>query len=182
MQRQLVPESPGGGCCRRGSEAPILIFARTIPIVRTRRPPGAFSWAPNTCSMRARTVLFLEFASVSASLSGRLRSLYTAPEAPCLELLLRLCRAVGAVGVDVPRCIAPGQKLVELLAVVLAGIANPVVSDQLVPGIGVHMVLVAEVAAPMLLRPARILVLLPVLRWTLLPVLRVCECLACLAR
>jgi len=31
-------------------------------IERTRRPPGAFSWALNTCSIRARTLLFARFA------------------------------------------------------------------------------------------------------------------------
>src|SRR5471032_3365272 len=96
----------------------------------------------------------------------------TAPEAPHLQLALRLGRAVGAVGVHLARRVALVQEIVELLAVVHARVGNPVFANQLVSGIGVHMVLVAEEAAPMLLRPTRVLVLLPVLRRTLLPVLR----------
>src|ERR1700675_1944720 len=95
-----------------------------------------------------------------------------ASEAPRLQLPLRLGRAVGAVGVHLARRVALVQKIVELLAVVHAGVGNPVGADQFVPGIGVHMVLVAKEAAPMLLRPTRVLVFLPVLRRTLLPVLR----------
>ena len=37
------------------------------------------------------------------------------------------------------------------------------------PGIGVHTVLVANEAAPMLLRSPRMLILLAVLQWSLLP-------------
>src|SRR5471032_3256791 len=96
----------------------------------------------------------------------------TAPEAPRLQFALRLGRAVGAVGVHLVRGVALVQEIVERLAVVHARIANPVLANQLVPGIGVHMVLVAKEAAPMLLRPTRVLVFLPVLRRMLLPVLR----------
>ena len=47
-----------------------------------------------------------------------------ASEALRLQLPLDLGRTVGAVSVDVPRCIAPVQKLVELLTVMLARIAT----------------------------------------------------------
>ena len=35
-------------------------------MVRTSRPPGAVSCAPNTCSMRARMRLFVRFAACAA--------------------------------------------------------------------------------------------------------------------
>ena len=37
-----------------------------MPMVRTMRPPGAVSCAPNTCSMRARMRLFARFAAALA--------------------------------------------------------------------------------------------------------------------
>ncbi len=41
-----------------------------MPMVRTMRPPGAVSCAPNTCSMRARMRLFARFAAALAFDSG----------------------------------------------------------------------------------------------------------------
>ena len=94
-----------------------------------------------------------------------------APEASCLQRPFRLGRAIGAVAVDLGASVALVQQIIELLAVVYTRVGNPVGADQLVPGIGVHVILVTEEAVPMLLRPTRILVLLAVLRRLLLPVL-----------
>ena len=89
-------------------------------MVRMIRPPGAFSWAPNTCSIRARTLLFLRLASTWASDSGWFRDavMDAASEAALVEFHLGLSRAIGAVGVHVPRCVGIVQKTIQLLAVV----------------------------------------------------------------
>src|SRR3954454_7546494 len=58
---------------------------------------------------------------------------------------------------------------IQLLAVVHGRIGHRIMPDQLVLGVRVHMVLVAEEAAAMLLGPARIAVLLPQLGGLLLP-------------
>src|SRR5262245_41676161 len=80
-------------------------------------------------------------------------------------------RAIGAIGEHVLRCVAPVQEPIQLLAVVDCRIAHLVAPDQLVLGIRIHVVLVAVKALAVLLCPARILVLLSVLRRLLLPIL-----------
>src|SRR5262249_50695154 len=61
------------------------------------------------------------------------------------------------------------QQPIQLLAVVHGRIGHRIMPDQLVLGVRVHMVLVAEEAAAMLLDPARVAVLLPQLGGLLLP-------------
>src|SRR3974390_3759576 len=64
-------------------------------------------------------------------------------------------------------------------------VTHVITPDQLVHSVRIHMVLVAVEAPPMLLGPARILVLLPVFGWLLLPrlvLLATFDCLVLLAR
>src|SRR5436190_8775810 len=90
------------------------------------------------------------------------------------EFGLDLGRAISAVG-DIIAGIALIQQPIQLLAVVHGRIGHGIMPDQLVLGVRVHMVLVAEEAAAMLLGPARIAVLLPQLGGLLLPP---CRCAA----
>ena len=92
------------------------------------------------------------------------------PEAPRLELRFGLSRAIGTFGEHVVRCITLVQEPIQLLAVVNCRVAHRIAPDQLVLGIRIHVVLVAVKALAVLLRPAGILVLLPVLGWLLLPI------------
>src|SRR3974377_2591314 len=96
-----------------------------------------------------------------------------------LEPRLSLGRAIGAVGEHVRRPVGFVQEPIQLLAVVDCRVTHVIAPDQFVCGICIHMVLVAVEAPPMLLGPARILVLLPVFGWLLLPGL---GCLATLDR
>ena len=50
--------------------SPILIFARTSPMLRTSVPPMSLLWAPNTCSTRARTFERVRLPCFSRSPSG----------------------------------------------------------------------------------------------------------------
>ncbi|MFT5510390.1 MAG: hypothetical protein ACI89J_003484 [Hyphomicrobiaceae bacterium] len=59
MQVPSVAVSPDGGYGRQGFCNLIFVATRSIPIVRTCRPPCAISWAPKTCSTRARVLLLL---------------------------------------------------------------------------------------------------------------------------
>src|SRR5271165_4243086 len=93
----------------------------------------------------------------------------TAAQAAHLEL--RLGRAIRAVRVYVRRRIGLVQKAIELPAVMHARVGHLVVTDQLVLGIRIHVVLVAVEALTVLLSPARILVFLPVSRGIVLPFL-----------
>src|ERR1700688_1246984 len=93
-------------------------------------------------------------------------------QAARLELRLGRGRAIRAVRVYVRRRIGLVQKSIELPAVMHARIGHLVVTDQLVLGIHIHVVLVAVEALTVLLSPARILVFLPVFRGVLLPFLR----------
>src|ERR1039458_1629648 len=83
-------------------------------------------------------------------------------QAAHLELRLGRGRAIGAVRVYVRRRVGLVQKPIELPAVMHARVGHLVVTDQLVPGIRIHVVLVAVETLTVLLRPARILVFLPV--------------------
>src|SRR6186713_3356977 len=89
------------------------------------------------------------------------------------EFGLDLGRSISAVGEHIIAGVAHGvahvQQPIQLLAVVHGRIGHRIMSDQLVLGVRVHMVLVAEEAAAMLLGPARIAVLLPQLAGLLLP-------------
>src|SRR5665213_1405774 len=100
-------------------------------------------------------------------------------QAAHLELRLGRGRAISAVRVYVRRRVGLVQKPAELPAVMHAGVGHLVVTDQLVLGIRIHMVLVAVETLTVLLGPARILVFLPVFRGVLLPFL---WCLAGLHR
>src|SRR5450759_4218655 len=93
-------------------------------------------------------------------------------QAAYLELYLGLGRPISAVRVNIRRRIGLVQKPIEFLAVMYARVGHVVLSDQLVHGIGIHVVLVAVEALAVLLGPARVLVFLPVFRRVLLPRLR----------
>src|SRR4249920_2661287 len=90
-------------------------------------------------------------------------------QAADLELCLVLGRPISAVRVNISRRIGFGQKPIELLTVMHARVGHVILPDQLVPGIGIHMVLVSIEALTVLLGPARILVFLPVFRRIFLP-------------
>src|SRR6187401_3621357 len=85
------------------------------------------------------------------------------------EFGLDLGRSISAVGEHIIAGVAHVQQPIQLLAVVHGRIGHRIMSDQLVLGVRVHMVLGAEEAAAMLLGPARIAVLLPQLAGLLLP-------------
>src|SRR5512144_2223411 len=93
-------------------------------------------------------------------------------ETPRLERRLGHGRAISAIGKHVSRCGALVQEPIQLLAVVDGGVAHLVASNQLVLGIHIHVILVAEEALAVLLGPAGILVFLPALGRRLLPTLR----------
>src|SRR5580704_2134701 len=88
------------------------------------------------------------------------------------KLHLDLSRSIGAVGVDVRRRVGLVHKPIEFPTVVDARIGHAIPPDQLVPGIRIDVVLVAEKALAVLLGPTRILVFLSVLGRVLLPLLR----------
>src|SRR5271169_6942515 len=88
------------------------------------------------------------------------------------ELRLGLSRAIRAVGVDIGAGVGLVHKRIEFLTVMHARIGHAILPDQLVPGIRIDVVLVAEEALAVLLGPACILVFLPVLGRVLLPLLR----------
>src|SRR5499426_4333192 len=85
------------------------------------------------------------------------------------EFGLDLGRPISAVGKHIIAGVALVQQPIQLLAIVHGRIGHGIMPDQLVLGVRVHMVLVAEEAAAMLLGPARIAVLLPHFGGLLLP-------------
>src|SRR5579863_3011412 len=93
-------------------------------------------------------------------------------EATHPKLPLSLSRTIRAVGVNVTRGVRLVHKPIKFLTVMHARVSHLVLSDQFVPGICVHVVLVTEKAFAVLLGPARIFVFLPVFSWILLPRLR----------
>src|SRR6266480_2248574 len=86
------------------------------------------------------------------------------------ELFLDLSAAIGAVGPHVRSRVARIKNIFELLTVVYARVAHHVTALEFVPD--ANMVLVTEIRAFMLLRPARVLVLLAVLGALGFPVFR----------
>src|SRR5664279_6270941 len=90
-------------------------------------------------------------------------------QAACLELCLGLGRPISAVRVNIRRRIGFVQKPIEFLTVMHARVGHVIIPDQLMPGIGIHMVLVSIETLAVLLGPARILVFLPVFRRIFLP-------------
>src|ERR1039458_6381685 len=80
-------------------------------------------------------------------------------------------RAIRAVRIHVRRRVGLVQKSTEFPAVMHARVTHLVMTDQLVLGIRIHVVLVAVEALTVLLGPACILVFLPVFRGLLLPFL-----------
>src|SRR3984893_3159842 len=80
--------------------------------------------------------------------------------------------AIGAVGPHVRSRVARIKNIFELLTVVYARVAHHVTAHEFVPAIDADMVLVTEIRAFMLLRPARVLVLLAVLGGLGFPVFR----------
>src|SRR5437762_13166938 len=96
----------------------------------------------------------------------------TAVEAIGLELRLDRGRTIGAVGEHICRRVALGQERIERLAVVDRRIGHLVAPDQLVFGVRIHVVLVSKKALAVLLRPARVAVLLAQFGGLLLPLRR----------
>ena len=95
----------------------------------------------------------------------------TALQAAFGELFLDLSAAIGAVGPHVRSRVARIKNIFEL-TVVYARVAHHVTAHEFVPAIDADMVLVTEIRAFMLLRPARVLVLLAVLDQLRFPVFR----------
>src|SRR5512136_1878319 len=95
-----------------------------------------------------------------------------AAETSLLQCRLIRGRAISAVSEYVVRGIALVQKTVELAAVMHRRIGHLIAPDQLVRPVHVHVVLVAEAALAMLLRPTRVFIFLAVLRRFLLPLRR----------
>src|SRR6266576_4231513 len=95
----------------------------------------------------------------------------TALQAAFGELFLDLSAAIGAVGPHVRSRVARIKNIFELLTVVYARVAHHVTTHRFVPAIDADMVLVTEIRAFMLLRPARVLVLLAQFRGLVLPIL-----------
>src|SRR5262245_34423569 len=85
------------------------------------------------------------------------------------EFSLDLGRPISAVAEHIIAGVALVQQPIQLLAVVHGRTGHGIMPDQLVLGIRVHMVLVAEEAAAMLLSPPCIAVLLSQLGGLLLP-------------
>src|SRR4030081_1104147 len=79
----------------------------------------------------------------------------TALQAAFGELFLDLSAAIGAVGPHVRSRVARIKNIFELLTVVYARVAHHVTAHEFVPAIDADMVLVTEIRAFMLLRPAR---------------------------
>src|SRR6202045_4164467 len=73
------------------------------------------------------------------------------------ELFLDLIAAIGAVGPHVRSRVARIKNIFELLTVVHARVAHHVTAHEFVPAVDADMVLVTEIRAVMLLRPARVL-------------------------
>ena len=96
----------------------------------------------------------------------------TALQAAFGELFLDLSAAIGAVGSHVRSRVARIKNIFELLTVVYARVAHHLTAHEFVPAIDADMVLVTEIRAFMLLRPARVLVLLAVLSGLGFPVFR----------
>src|SRR5262245_23889069 len=85
------------------------------------------------------------------------------------EFGLDLGRPISAVGKHIIAGVARVQQPIQLLAVVRGRIGHRIMPDQLVLGVRVNLVLIAEEAAAVLLGPARIAVLLPHFGGLLLP-------------
>src|SRR6478736_5991456 len=85
------------------------------------------------------------------------------------ELCLGLGRPISAVRINIRRPIGFVQKPIEFLTVMHARVGHVILPDQLVPGIGIDVVLVSIETLAVLLGPARILVFLPVFRRICLP-------------
>src|ERR1700680_5054005 len=79
-----------------------------------------------------------------------------AAQAAQAELRLALRRAIRAVRVHIRRRVDLVQKSIEFLTVMHTRVGHVVLPDQLVLGIGIHVVLVAVEALAVLLGPARI--------------------------
>ena len=88
------------------------------------------------------------------------------------ELFLDLIAAIGAVGPHVRSRVARIKNIFELLTVVHARVAHHVTAHEFVPAVDADMVLVTEIRAVMLLRPARVPVLLVVFGRLGFPVFR----------
>src|SRR5438128_7273800 len=128
-----------------------------MPMVRTILPPIEFCWWPNTCSTRARTLERVVFADFWRSDSTRFRA---------ARRWIWLCKPFAVTG------IGEIEHIVQLLTVVHGRVRRIPFADQLVRLVHAEVVLVAEEARIVLLRPARVLVLLGILGGLLLPSLR----------
>src|SRR5512139_1846795 len=93
----------------------------------------------------------------------------TAPQPHLLEAGLNLDRAIGAVRPDLLTCVGEIEQIAKLPAVVHRRVRRIPLADQLVRVVHADMVLVAVEALVVLLRPARVLILLGILGRVLLP-------------
>ena len=91
-------------------------------------------------------------------------SLQMRPESALLQIRLALRGTIRAVRINIPAGVAFIEKLFKHIAVVNGGIRNFVIPNDFVIDIRLNMVLVAVVILPILLNPAGIRVLLPLLR------------------
>src|SRR6266576_445412 len=181
MARRLTRPRPpsfrgrrGGACCRRGSSFRFCIArGRCRWCARGRLPCRSLitkymlDTGPHLRAGRVGGLLRLtEFAIAIGP------AMNTALQAAFGELFLDLSAAIGAVGPHVRSRVARIKNIFELLTVVYARVAHHVTTHRFVPAIDADMVLVTEIRAFMLLRPARVLVLLAVLGGLGFPVFR----------
>src|SRR5262249_43771266 len=150
MPRRAVPASPGGECCRPGSASRSLRApARCRSFARSDRPARSaalriharcervsVSWRGSLALAPKRQRMVAPTASMNAA---------RATAGP--EFGLDLGRPISAVGEHIIAGVARVQQPIQLLAVVHGRIGHRIMPDQLVLGVRVHMVLVAEEAA-----------------------------------
>nr|CAB76428.1 hypothetical protein [Azotobacter vinelandii] len=107
------------------------------------------------------------FVSCLVPFTDRLAGLALAldrwPPADQLEPALPGSVVIPAIRPEVPAAVAPVEHIHQMQGVGLAGIAHLHAADQLVPAIHADRQLVAEVRLAVLLRPARLDILLPAL-------------------
>src|SRR6516165_12448115 len=141
-----------------------------MPMVRTILPPIELCCWPNTCSTRARTFERVVFADFWRSDSGRLRAArrWIWLRKPFSFRPASICTEVGAVRPDALASVGEIEHIVQLLAVVHGCVRRIPFADQLVRLVHAEVVLVAVEARIVLLRPARVLVLLGILGGLLL--------------
>src|SRR5438067_3098316 len=165
---------PAGGCCNRGSSS------------RSYTSPARCRWCARSCRpsssaggrIRARHARALSSASCSPTSGAPTADDFVRRDggygsaSPSPQARLNLHRAVGAVRPDPIAGIGEIEHIVQLLTVVHGRARRIPFADHLMRLVHAEGVLVAEEARIVLLRPARVLVLLGILGGLLLPSLR----------